>query len=261
MAIPRGELRPFGLTVQPRFSIGVSGTAADGWAENEFQILFGSSGVNTCELPVAADWPGRMVAAKRINDGLGFGGSVTVNRQGADTVEGGTSFLISDLSDYWFQSDGVSAWWLVVGQNVASAPSVSLGGIVPATAVPTWYKINFAHTDFQIAALTRTITLCQLPGGGILHGSKLKHSLAFLGGALASYTLKIGDNTVLDKYLSAFNVFAAAANSNFGLAQNWDSFDQSANQIISIAATATGANLSASTQGAGSAWVKVSKAV
>lgn len=250
----RRELRNYGKLFEPRFESVFPAASPYSVAQGDF--LIGCAGT-TVNLPAASANPGRVIAVKQLISGIS-----TVTPAGADTIDGAASFLVNgDGQTVLFQSDGGSSWRVLAGWPSPAGIVVSLGGVIPATPVPTWYKVNFSHTDFQIGATTRTITLCQLPGGGIIHGSKVKHSLAFLGGAISAYTLKIGDNTVLDKYLAAFNVFAAAANSNFGLANNFDSFDQSAAQIVSIAAASTGANLSASTQGTGSAWVQVSKAV
>jgi hypothetical protein len=116
MSITRRELRAGGTTYVPQFVLRVAGTPAEVWDENDEMVYFGSSTIGaTIELPLAASNPGRIVAVRRIYDGLSYTGSVVVNRQGADTIESGTTFLINNLNPYYFQSDGGTAWFLVGG--------------------------------------------------------------------------------------------------------------------------------------------------
>lgn len=118
MPIPRNEIRTLGKVIQPRFENRVSGTTSDTWGGNDFLVGFGSSSVNTCELPIAADWPGRVVCCKKLNDGINNNGSITVTRQGADTIDGATTFLIKGLDQtFHFISDGTTQWKILESYN------------------------------------------------------------------------------------------------------------------------------------------------
>jgi hypothetical protein len=100
-------------------------------------------------------------------------------------------------------------------------------------AGPTWTKYTVGHAALQAAATSNNITLFTLPAAGIIHEVKVKHSTAFSGGAIASYTVKVGITGTLGKYLAAFD---------------------------EIEAVSTGANLDQSTAGSVDIWVLTSAA-
>jgi hypothetical protein len=114
--VARNELRPIGRINQPRYGLrSPLSLTNDGWTRDDFEIICGSSGNFELFLPLAADFPGRVVSGRRIYDGIDRSGSLLFKRQGGDTVESAVSLLVKDLSTYYFQSDGVSNWYLVGG--------------------------------------------------------------------------------------------------------------------------------------------------
>lgn len=147
----------------------------------------------------------------------------------------------------------------------ASLQPTGGAGTNPAAIGATlqWVKVGVAisHTAFQTAALTNSITLFTLAAAGVIHAVKIKHSVAFAGAAIASYTLSVGIGGTLAKYASAFDVFQAVSNTAFQLSAVTGSENNGATTPILITATSTGANLSASTAGTVDVWALLSVAL
>jgi hypothetical protein len=94
-------------------------------------------------------------------------------------------------------------------------PNVGADGILATpAAVPVCRKYTVACTDaiFKAAAQTATKTIKALAANEAIVGVRVKHSAAFAGTGITSATVSLGDGTTADAYLSAFNVFQAAAN-------------------------------------------------
>jgi hypothetical protein len=127
--------------------------------------------------------------------------------------------------------------------------------ITAANGLPTWHKYTKAYTDFSTAALTNNIDLFTLPAGGVIQAVKLKHSVAFTGGAISSYTISVGITGTLAKYLAAFNVFPAVTATNHSHGNTIGGESHTASTVIKAAATSVGANLSAATAGSVDIWV------
>lgn len=148
--------------------------------------------------------------------------------------------------------------------GLAKAPWVGPNNIGSAGALtpdPTWIKFTVTHTQLQAAATSNNILLFTLPAGGVLGGVKTKHSVAFAGGSIASYTISVGLVGNLQKYSPAFDVFQAVGNTLMQMSNVLASENQAATVAIQIAAVATGANLSASTAGSVDIWLLLSVAV
>jgi hypothetical protein len=129
--------------------------------------------------------------------------------------------------------------------------------------VPQWVKVGVAipHTSFQTAGLTLSITLFSLVAGGVIHAVKIKHSVAFAGPAIATYTISVGIAGTLAKYASAFDVFQAVSNIAFQTSSVLGSESNGAAINILATAVSTGANLSVSTAGSVDIWALISKAL
>jgi len=136
-------------------------------------------------------------------------------------------------------------------------------GIDPTSigACPRWVKVGVAisHVAFQAAALTNSINLFVLPAGADIHEVKIKHSTAFAGGAIASYTISVGISGTLAKYAAAFDVFQAVSGTAFQLSHLVGGENQGATTQILATATSTVGNLNASTQGTVDIWALLSK--
>lgn len=127
--------------------------------------------------------------------------------------------------------------------------------VVGGVDIPAWVKYTVAYSQFSTAALVNSITLLTLPAGGVIHGVKIKHSVAFGGGAISAYTLSVGIVGELEKYASAWDVFQAAVSTYFQMSNVLGSEDHANTAAIKITATAVGANLSAATGGSVDVWV------
>lgn len=130
-----------------------------------------------------------------------------------------------------------------------------------ADAHPKWFKFTKTFTDLAFAGTSNDIELFSLPAGAVIHAVKQKHSAAFTGGAIATYTTSVGIVGTLAKYAAAFNVFQAPGNTVFQVTGTIGSENHGAVTSIRIAAVSSGANLNAATAGSVDVWVQISKAV
>jgi len=130
------------------------------------------------------------------------------------------------------------------------------GGYEPTPNELHWQKFVLPHTALQAAATVNSITLLDLYPKGIIHAVKLQHTAAFGGGSLSAYTLSVGVSGGLTKYLGASDIFAAPGSAYVNNTIGTES--QTVTTPILLTATATGANLDASTSGAVSIWLLVS---
>lgn len=119
-------------------------------------------------------------------------------------------------------------------------------------------KVTVTHTQLQAADVTSTITLLSLAAKEAITAVTLRHSTAFGGGLLASYTLSVGIAGNLVKYLAAKDVFTAVVDtlSYVGVIASplIESFANAT--TIQLTAIGVGANLSASLTGAVDVWVE-----
>ena len=135
------------------------------------------------------------------------------------------------------------------------------GGGNPGVNIPAWQKLSVVHTQFQTGGLTQNISLYALPAGGLIHGVKLKPSVAFAGAGITGYFLSIGFIGALDDLLIEYPVTAAVANDTFAISQTFDSRNHGAAVDVRIAARSTGANLNQSTAGAADIWLLISRPI
>jgi len=149
------------------------------------------------------------------------------------------------------------------GTGYKGWPAVTIPIPTPTApgSFPYWFKFCFSHTDFQTAGLTNSITAYALPAGCIVHGVKLKHSVAFAGTGITAYNLSVGFSGALDDLLIAYPVTPAPANDLFALGLNFDSRNHAAAVNILLTAESTGANLDQSTAGDVCLWILVSEAL
>jgi hypothetical protein len=123
------------------------------------------------------------------------------------------------------------------------------------------FKHTKTYADLSAAGLTNNITLFTLGAGQVIHMAKIKHSISFGGGAIASYTISLGIATELAKYATAFNVFQAVAGDTMQLTELPATENHDAAVAVKIAAVSTGANLNAATAGSVDVWFWISNAL
>lgn len=126
-------------------------------------------------------------------------------------------------------------------------------------AVPYWFKFSITHTQLQAAALLNNIELYSMPAGGLIHGAKLKQSIAFAGAGITSYDISLGFAGELEALLPLYPVDVAPANDVFAIAQTFDSRNHGAAVSVKVSAVSVGANLDQSTAGAADIWLLVSE--
>lgn len=143
----------------------------------------------------------------------------------------------------------------LVVQNPASAASTSAMAAIPIAGadgldvsfipsrVMRAVKVTKTFTDFATAGLTNDIEIFSLPAKGVIHTVVQKHTTAFSGGTIASYTTSVGIAGNFTKYSGAFDVFQAVGNTTFKFDElpNMENFGAATS--IRALATATGDNL------------------
>lgn len=138
-----------------------------------------------------------------------------------------------------------------VGPNISGTPT-------NPTTVPTWFPcIEFDFTDFTgFAALTGDIEIYSLLARGTIEKAVIKTTTAFAGAGITALTFTVGIVGNLAKIVSPYDGLAAVADTNFGTSNVFDLENFGAATSIRLAAAATGANLSALTQGEGCLWLQ-----
>jgi hypothetical protein len=130
------------------------------------------------------------------------------------------------------------------GNKAPSTVPVTLG------PQPQWVRVGTpTFTSFSAAATTSTIALFSLPAAAIIHGVKLRASVAFGGGSISAYTVSVGDASTVDLYASAFDVHQAVGATVFQLSSDFGGESLAAVTQINATATSTGGNLSTATAG------------
>jgi len=145
--------------------------------------------------------------------------------------------------------------------GIATLDASSLVVQNPASlAVPRWIQTSAQATAFTATpGTTEDIEIFSLPAGGIIHGVKIKHPIAFSGGGASSFTVSVGIVGNLTKYASAFDVFQTVADDTFQLSQSFGSEDHGSVTSIRAAAISDVALLGVTVGGA-EVWLLVSVA-
>jgi hypothetical protein len=150
---------------------------------------------------------------------------------------------------------------LAIGADYAvlQALAAEVTGLRWTDSLPTWRQYTVTHTALQAAALTQDIELFSLPAGGVIHATKIKHSVSFAGTGITDYSVSVGIAGNLTKYALAFPVHTPVLSTAFEYSSESDSEDHGAATSIRLAATAVGANLDQSTAGTVDVWVLTSR--
>lgn len=119
-------------------------------------------------------------------------------------------------------------------------------------------KITVTHTQLQAAALTNDITIYTLAPKEMVLNIWMKHSVAFSGGLIATYTLSVGIIGSLLKYLAAKDVAAVVGDTvQYGLLTPAPLVESHANSTaLRLSAISTVGNLDASVAGSVDVWVQ-----
>ena len=97
-----------------------------------------------------------------------------------------------------------------------TCPIGSPAGSVCAVAGQFWTKVSLPYTDaiFTANGTVVTKTLIALPAHAVVEGIRAKTSVAFAGTGITACNVVVGDATVTDLYVPAFDVFAAVSATN-----------------------------------------------
>lgn len=112
-----------------------------------------------------------------------------------------------------------------------------------------WRTFTLRPADLTDTGTTRNIELFTLAEGEIIEKIRIKHSEAFLGGAITNYTVSVGVPGDLTKYASAFDVFQPVLPRSQQLSHILGGLEDNLRASIRAAATSRGGNLDAATQG------------
>lgn len=96
------------------------------------------------------------------------------------------------------------------GPSVAPVSGGGGGGTYPPVSpniTPAWFSAGiFTHTQFQAAALTKTMALYALPAKGVIHAVQVIPVVQFAGAGMTWYQVSCGITGDLEKYTPAFDV-------------------------------------------------------
>lgn len=146
----------------------------------------------------------------------------------------------------------------IVRQSQGGAPSLTA-----LTSIPTWIKVGTdltANSFFSSGGFTVSPILFALPAGGIIHGIKMKTSVAFAnGGTFVTYFASIGVSGDLERYAPSFDMLQAVGPTIFQITSGLRGENTAGPVNILATATATGAILSSATVGKLDVWALLSK--
>ena len=147
---------------------------------------------------------------------------------------------------------GLKATTLVFGSG---------GSAAVLTRTPTWIDFDFSFDFFQTDATTLNTSFYSLPAGGRITGASLEHSIAFLGGAIATVEASVGIAGSLERILPLFDVNQAVSGTVLEPTNIGDYINKSAATALFIQMNCTGAELLELTQGQLRVSLLLSKAV
>jgi len=140
----------------------------------------------------------------------------------------------------------------IICTNIKKCMGISVPHGAVVGGVPYWVKVTKTYADFATAALTNNVEIYSLAAKQVLHQAITHHTVSFAGGAIATYTLSVGDlANSATRYSSAFNVKqapGATVRSNGSIAVPYAE-DFTAVHSVRAFATSTVANLNAATAG------------
>lgn len=131
-----------------------------------------------------------------------------------------------------------------------------------AVALPRWEKFTVDFEDLAAlgAVLSGAVTLFTLQDGGVIHAVKAFAKTAFSGGSVSALSGTVGIAGTVAKYLTAYDLVAAAADSRFGFAATAGAEAHTlagggAGTAILLTVTAVGDNLDQLAAGSCDIWV------
>ena len=121
--------------------------------------------------------------------------------------------------------------------------------VLMGLGIPTWYHYRYKYSDFAVAGTDALVTPDELGPAQIILLCKVKHEVAFAGGAISAYTIEVGIAGDTTKYHAAFDVFQAVGPTVYNIDDTVQSESHTANAPWIVTARSTGANLDQATAG------------
>lgn len=122
-------------------------------------------------------------------------------------------------------------------------------GMQLAASSPNFQAILTPYTTAQTSSTVITIPLFSIPAASMLTSVVMKHTVAFSGTAISAVTASLGISGSAAKFINSFDVHQSVADQAFtNIQTNYVPSFASATEV-NLTLTATGANLSALTQG------------
>lgn len=112
-----------------------------------------------------------------------------------------------------------------------------------------WQSVVIPYTALQTAATSQKVTLFSLPAGWGIFGLNIKNTTAFAGTSITDVVANIGTTADPTKFIDGFDVLAAVSDSNFEMNMTNTLLSFASATDIKLQGVATGANLSALSQG------------
>jgi hypothetical protein len=111
-------------------------------------------------------------------------------------------------------------------------------------------KYTVAYTQIWGSAVTSlSYALLNLPAKNVIHGVVMKHTTAFAGGTLATFTCSLGNGANFTKYAPAFDIFQAVGNQVFQASDVTGMEDFAGSQAIVARFICSGDTMNHLTQG------------
>jgi hypothetical protein len=112
-------------------------------------------------------------------------------------------------------------------------------------------RFTIDYSELTAAATTQTIDLFTLKKGSVVLGVRIKHSVAFLGGTIATLTVSVGSSAgTTTTFASAFDVMAAVADTTLQCSANFKCATlASAGETVQATFVSTVDNVTSATQG------------
>ncbi len=125
-----------------------------------------------------------------------------------------------------------------------------------AAITTTFQSVTMSYTQFQTAGLSKAVAAFTLPANSVLEYVAIKHSIAFAGASITAVSAQVGPSGNYTNIIGGFDVLQSVADQSFDNIST-DYIGSFANPTsIYVNMVATGANLSALSQGSVTVYYK-----
>lgn len=186
-----------------------------------------------------------------------------VRRDASGNFAAGT--ISANLSGSATAIDGVTVTGTPsTGQVITATSSTTADWQTPSGGSgngPTWTKYTATYQDLALnsgGGSTSVYDIAALDAKEIVHGVVIKHSTAFAGGALTSYTISLGVIGSEIKYASVFDVFTSVTPTNAQISSGLNMESFTSQEALTLFVTSTGDTLNNAAAGSVDVWILTS---